>query len=69
MARDVKNNMKRFYSYTGQKRQTKKSAPLLINEKDELDSIDMKKAEVLSVFLLQSSQPVRLPTPLKSLNP
>lgn len=42
--RDMKNNQG-FYRCVGQKRQAKKSASLLISEKEELET-DTKKAEV-----------------------
>ena len=48
MARDVKNNKKTFYRYTGQKRQVKTGAPSLVNLKGELASTDKEKAEVLN---------------------
>lgn len=35
LARDVKNNKKGFFMYTGQKKQTKESVPSLINEKQK----------------------------------
>ena len=50
LARDVKNNMKTFYRYIGQKRQAKMSVPLLLNVKGELASTDEEKAEVLNEF-------------------
>jgi len=46
--RDVKNNKEVFYRYFGKKRQDKKSIPPLVNEKRELVTTDMEKAEVLS---------------------
>lgn len=42
--KDVKNNQG-FYRCVGQKRQAKKSAPLPISEKEELET-DTKKAEL-----------------------
>jgi len=48
LARDVKNNKKGFYSYIGQKRQAKERVPPLVNEKWELDTTDMEKADVLN---------------------
>ena len=50
LVRDVKINKKWFYRYIGQKRQAKNSSPPLINEKRELGSTDVEKAEVLSGF-------------------
>jgi len=50
LARDVKNNMKTFYRYIGQKRQTKVTVPPLVNIKGELASTDEEKAEVLNEF-------------------
>ena len=50
LAWDVKNNMKTFYRYIGQKRQAKMSVPLLLNVKGELASTDEEKAEVLNEF-------------------
>lgn len=50
LARDVKNNMKTFYRYIGQKRQAKMSAPPLVNVKGEQASVDEEKAEVLNEF-------------------
>lgn len=52
LARDVKNNKKGFYRYAGQKREAKESARLLINEKGELITTDMEKAEGLNFFAL-----------------
>ena len=50
MVRDVKNNMKTFYSYIGQKRQAKTGIPSLVDLKGELSSTDEEKAEVLNEF-------------------
>ena len=50
MARDVKNNMKAFYRYIGQKRQAKTNIPPLVNVKGELASVDEEKAEVLNEY-------------------
>lgn len=47
LARDMKNNMKRFYRYIDQKRQAKERVPLLINDKGELATRCMETAEVL----------------------
>lgn len=49
LMRDVKNT-KGFCRYFGQKRKAKESVDCLINEKEELASIDMWKAEVLNKF-------------------
>ena len=48
LARDVKN--KSFFRYIGQKRQAKEIIPPLINEKEELASSEMEKAEILNKF-------------------
>lgn len=48
MVRDVKK--KKFCRYIDQKRQAKESVPPLINEKEELGTMDVEKAEVLSEF-------------------
>ena len=50
LARDVINYEKGFFIYIGQKRQAKESVPPLINEKGELTSSDMEKAEVFNKF-------------------
>ena len=50
LARNVKSNKKGFFSYFRQKGQAE-SVPPLINEKGELASSDMEKAEVLNNFL------------------
>jgi len=47
LARDIKNK-NGFYRYIGQKRQAKESIPSLVNEKGELATTAMEKAEVLS---------------------
>jgi len=60
-ARDVKNNQKGFFRYTGQKRQAKESALPLKNEM-------WRRIRCLISSLPQSSQPVRLLTPVTSLN-
>lgn len=44
----VKNNRKGFHRYIGQKRRAKEIVPPVINEKGELTTADMQKAEVLS---------------------
>ena len=48
MVRDVKNNKKTFYRYTGQKTQAKTGVPSLVHVKGELASMDKVKAEVLN---------------------
>lgn len=50
LVRGVKINKKGFHRYIGQKRWAKKSLPPLINEKREVGSTDMEKAELLSGF-------------------
>ena len=50
LARDVKNSLKTFYRYIGQKRKAKASVPPLVNVKGELASTDEEKAEVLNEF-------------------
>jgi len=50
LARNVKNSMKTFYGYTGQKRQAKVSVPPLVNIKGELALMNEEKAEVLKEF-------------------
>ena len=47
LGRDVKNNKKGFFRYSGQKREAKESIPPLINEKGELVSPDV---EMLNEF-------------------
>ena len=49
LVEEVKNN-KRSFRYIRQKRQEEESVPPLINEKGEVASKDMEKAEVLSEF-------------------
>jgi len=49
LVRDWKNK-KGLFRYIGQKRQTKESVPPLKNEKGELTSSDMEKAEALNEF-------------------
>lgn len=66
LARDVKNK-KEFFRYIDDKRQSKESVPLLINDKGKLAFSDVEKAEVLEC-LRQSSLAVRLSMPLLSLN-
>ncbi|KFZ51818.1 hypothetical protein N338_12594, partial [Podiceps cristatus] len=69
LARDVKNNKKGSYRYTGQKSQAKESVPPLVNEKGELAVIDVEKAEVLNEFFAsvfsgsQDSQNSQVPEP------
>ena len=50
LARHIKNNKKGFYRYICQQNQAKESVPPLINEKGQLASADMEKAEKLSKF-------------------
>lgn len=50
LERGVKNNKKRILRYISQKRKAKGVILPLINEKEELASADMEKAEVLSEF-------------------
>lgn len=50
LVRKVKNNKKGFCRYIGQKRQTNEIVPPPIDEKVELASTDMNKAEILSGF-------------------
>lgn len=51
LARDIKKkNKKGFYRYIGQKRQAKDSILSLVNEKRELSTTAMDKAEVLKEF-------------------
>ncbi|KFZ53074.1 hypothetical protein N321_03743, partial [Antrostomus carolinensis] len=69
LSRYVKNN-KGFFRYMGQKRQGKESAHPLINEKEELASAGLKKAEVLNKFFAsvftgsQTSHVSHVPEPL-----
>ena len=46
----LKTTRKGFYRYISQKRKTKEIIPPLVNEKGELATTDMEKAEVLSEF-------------------
>jgi len=48
LARDVKDNKKRFYRYVGRRRQAKGSVPPLIKGNGELASSDIEEAEVLN---------------------
>ena len=50
LAREAKNNKKGFYRYIGQKRKARESVPPPINEKGELITTNMEKAEVLNNF-------------------
>jgi len=50
VVRVVEKNHKGFFRYVEQKRQAEESVPPLINEKGELASSDMEKAEVLNEF-------------------
>ena len=49
VVRVVEKNHKGFFRYVEQKRQAEESVPL-INEKGELATTDMEKAEVLNEF-------------------
>ena len=51
LMRNVKNNKKGFYRYSGQKRQPMETATPLINKKEEMTTTDMEKAEVLKEIL------------------
>ena len=46
LLKNVTNNKKGFYRYIGQRGQAKESVPLLTNEKGELASRHVEKAEV-----------------------
>ena len=48
LGRDVKNNKQGFKRFMGQKRKAKESVPSLINEKGEMATTDMEKADVLN---------------------
>ena len=50
LARDAKNTRKGFYRYIGQIRKAKESVLPLVDEKGELVTTDMEKAEVLNFF-------------------
>ena len=50
LVRDMKSKKKGCYRTTDQKRQTRESVLPLINERGELTSTGMEKAEVLSIF-------------------
>ncbi|KFZ48070.1 hypothetical protein N321_02745, partial [Antrostomus carolinensis] len=50
LVRHMKNIKKGFFRYIGQKRQARESVPPLINEKGELASINLERAEVLNKF-------------------
>lgn len=49
MGRDVKDNKKGFYRYTGDKWKTRENMSPLLNKMGDLIR-DMKKAEILNVF-------------------
>jgi len=51
LLRDVKNRKNRFYRYINQKKQAKERVFPLINEKGELASTKMEKAEALNILL------------------
>lgn len=50
LAGNVKNNRKGFYRYITHKIESKESISPLINEKGELETTGMEKAEVLKGF-------------------
>lgn len=50
LSRDVKNSLKTFFSYIGEKRKAKATVPPLVNVKGELASMDEEKAEALKEF-------------------
>jgi len=50
LVRDVKNNSKGYYRCISLKRKSKESVPHLMNEKGELATMDMEKAEELKEF-------------------
>ncbi|GAB0209066.1 mitochondrial enolase superfamily member 1 [Grus japonensis] len=50
LARDVKDNKKSFYSYVSDKRRTRENVGPLWNERGDLVTQDMEKAEVLNDF-------------------
>ncbi|GAB0205865.1 mitochondrial enolase superfamily member 1 [Grus japonensis] len=50
LARDVKDNKKRFYRYVSNKRRTRENVGPLQNETGDLVTQDMEKAEVLNDF-------------------
>jgi len=50
LAGNVKNNRKGFYRYISQKIKSKETISPLTNEKGELATTDMEKAEVLNEF-------------------
>ncbi|GAB0205871.1 hypothetical protein GRJ2_003052700 [Grus japonensis] len=50
LARDVKDNKKRFYRYVSDKRRTRENVGPLQNETGDLVTQDMEKAEVLNDF-------------------
>jgi len=50
LVEDVKNNKEVFFRYIDKKRQGEESILPMINEKGELASTDMEKAEVLNAF-------------------
>ncbi|GAB0178428.1 mitochondrial enolase superfamily member 1 [Grus japonensis] len=50
LARDVKDNKKSFYRYVSDKRRTRENVGPLRNEKGDLVTQDMEKAEVLNDF-------------------
>ena len=50
LTRDVKNNKQEFYRYICQERRAKESVTLLINERGDLATTEMEKAEVVNKF-------------------
>ena len=67
LARDSKNNTKRFYRYIGHRRKTKGSVPPLTNQDRDLVMTDVEKAEILDNFFASVSLlMVRLPISLES---
>lgn len=52
--RDVKNNRKGFYRYSGQKKQAKESIHPLISEKGQPVITNMDRAEVLKGYFFLS---------------
>jgi len=50
LARDVKDNKKRFFKYISSKRKTRENVELLLNEVGVLVTEDTEKAELLNAF-------------------
>lgn len=61
LPRDVKENMKSFYTYTGDKRKTTEDVGLLLNETGDPVTQDMEKAEVLNAFFAWSVSIISIP--------